>query len=141
MSILFSNFFANTMHLVQFSPYRPLARHGNAANLEDKTKTKILFWELRSILMQTNLIVLSSKLAAFPRTCKGSTEGFHGAETMKQFCMKIDLISQGRENLLFSPSNMAAMTSHENALYPHYSEIRCSNFQLMFLCSSLSSVQ
>ena len=49
------------------------------------------------------------------------TEGFHGgwnnyAETIKQFCMKIDLISQGRENVLFLPSNMAAMTSHENAL-------------------------
>ena len=28
------------------------------------------------------------------------------AETMKQFCMKIDLISQGRENVLFMPSNM-----------------------------------
>ena len=37
------------------------------------------------------------------------------AETMKQFCMKIDLISQGRENVLFLRSNMAAMTSHENA--------------------------
>ena len=36
---------------------------------------------------------------------------------MKQFCMKIDRISQGRENALFLPSNMAAMTSHENALY------------------------
>ena len=35
------------------------------------------------------------------------------AETMKQFCMKIDLISQGRENVLFLPSNMATMTSHE----------------------------
>ena len=35
---------------------------------------------------------------------------------MKQFCMKIDLISQGRENVLFLSSNMAAMTSHENAL-------------------------
>ena len=31
------------------------------------------------------------------------------AETMKQFCMKIDLISQGRENVLFLPSNMTAM--------------------------------
>ena len=30
--------------------------------------------------------------------------------------MKIYLISQGRENVLFLPSNMAAMTSHENAL-------------------------
>ena len=38
---------------------------------------------------------------------------------MKQFCMKIDLISQGRENVVFLPSNMAAMTSHEDALYPH----------------------
>ena len=28
---------------------------------------------------------------------------------MKQFCMKIDLISQRRENVLFLPSNMAAM--------------------------------
>ena len=36
---------------------------------------------------------------------------------MKQFCMKIDLISQERENVLFVPSNMAAMTSHENALF------------------------
>ena len=35
---------------------------------------------------------------------------------MKQFCMKIDLFSQGRENVLFLPSNMATMTSHENAL-------------------------
>ena len=36
---------------------------------------------------------------------------------MKQFCMKIDLISQVRENVLFLSSNMAAMTSHENALF------------------------
>ena len=36
---------------------------------------------------------------------------------MKQFYMKIDLISQGREKVLFLPYNMAAMTSHENALY------------------------
>ena len=36
---------------------------------------------------------------------------------MKQFCMKIDLISQRRGNVLFLPSNVAAMTSHENALY------------------------
>ena len=36
---------------------------------------------------------------------------------MKQFCMKIDLIFQGRENELFLPSNMAAMTSRENAVY------------------------
>ena len=36
---------------------------------------------------------------------------------MKQFCIKIDLIPQGREHVLFLPSNMAAMTSHENALY------------------------
>ena len=35
---------------------------------------------------------------------------------MKQFCMKIDLISQRRENVLFLPSNMAATTSHESAL-------------------------
>ena len=32
---------------------------------------------------------------------------------MKQFCIKIDLISQGRENALSLPANMAAMTSHE----------------------------
>ena len=46
-------------------------------------------------------------------------EGFHGSHVggLKQFCMKIDLISQGRENVEFLPSNMAAMTSHENALY------------------------
>ena len=35
----------------------------------------------------------------------------------EQFYMKIDLISQGRENVLFLPSNMAAVTSHENALF------------------------
>ena len=34
-----------------------------------------------------------------------------------QFCMKIYLISQGRENVLSLPSSMAAMTSLENALY------------------------
>ena len=37
------------------------------------------------------------------------------AEAMEQFCMKIDLIPQGRENVLFLPSNMAAMMSHEKA--------------------------
>ena len=36
---------------------------------------------------------------------------------MKEFCVKIDLITQGRENVPFLPSNMAAMTSHENILY------------------------
>ena len=36
---------------------------------------------------------------------------------MKQFCMKIDLISQRKENVLFLPLYMAAMTSHENALF------------------------
>ena len=41
---------------------------------------------------------------------------------MKQFCVKIDLISQRRENVLFLPSNMAAMTSHENALFG----VKCS---------------
>ena len=39
------------------------------------------------------------------------------AETMKQFCMKIYLISEGRENVLFMPSSMAAMTSRQNALF------------------------
>ena len=48
-------------------------------------------------------------------------EGFHdshvgGLKKMKQFCMKIDLIPHRRENV-FLPSNMAAVTSHENALY------------------------
>ena len=47
---------------------------------------------------------------------------------MKQFCMKIDLISQGRENVLFLPSNMAAMTSHEDALYS--SVVVCDGTQL-----------
>ena len=32
---------------------------------------QFLLWELRSILIKKNLIVLSSRLAAFPRTCKG----------------------------------------------------------------------
>ena len=49
--------------------------------------------------------------------CRGfSRRPYWRAETMKQFCMKIDLNSQGRETVLFLPSNMAAMTSHENAL-------------------------
>ena len=33
---------------------------------------------------------------------------------MKQFCMKIDLISKGRENVLFLSLNIATMTPHEN---------------------------
>ena len=44
---------------------------------------------------------------------------------MKQFCMKIDLISQGRENVLFLPSNMAAVTSHENSLYIPQAQVYC----------------
>ena len=39
---------------------------------------------------------------------------------MKQFCMKIDLISLERENVLFLPSNMVAMTSDENSLWHLY---------------------
>ena len=35
---------------------------------------------------------------------------------MKLFCMIIGLISQRRENVLFLPSDMGAITSHENAL-------------------------
>ena len=35
---------------------------------------------------------------------------------MNQFRMKIDLISQRRQNVLFLPSSMAARTLHENAL-------------------------
>ena len=46
---------------------------------------------------------------------------------MKQFWVKIDLISQGRENVLFLPSNMAAMTSHENALLIHFYPIFMQN--------------
>ena len=46
---------------------------------------------------------------------------------MKHFCMKIDLISQGRENVLFLPSKMAAMTSHENALYEKYEREEMDN--------------
>ena len=41
------------------------------------------------------------------------------AVTMKEFCMKIGPISQGKENVLFLPSNLAAMASHENALIPY----------------------
>ena len=51
------------------------------------------------------------------------------AETMKQFCMKIDLISQ-RENVLFLPSNMAAMTSHE-MLYRGFSRRPCWRAETM----------
>ena len=65
---------------------------------------------------------------------------------MKQFCMKIDLISQGRENVLCLPSNMAAMTSHENTLYTNKASstvpkqsislaIQISRDQFEFVCS------
>ena len=46
---------------------------------------------------------------------------------MKHFCMKIDLIFQRRENVLFLTSNMAAMTSHENALLQSYNRDARSN--------------
>ena len=52
------------------------------------------------------------------------------AETIKQFCMKIYLISKGRDNVLFLPSNMAAMTSHENASSIEKSLLFC--FQMKF---------
>ena len=70
------------------------------------------------------------------------------AEAMKQFCMKIDIISQRRENVLFLPSNMAAMTSHENALYClfafsmylyHYQG--CSHYNSHYLNSSAEQSQ
>ena len=55
----------------QHALYRPLARHGNAANLEDKTKKISLPGiEIYSHVKQN--LVLFSKLAAFPRTCMGS---------------------------------------------------------------------
>ena len=53
-------------------------------------------------------------------------------ETMKQFCMKINLISQRRENVLFLPSNMAAMTTR-NMKTP-YSPVLCTGPLLSFVC-------
>ena len=53
---------------------------------------------------------------------------------MKQFCTKIYLISQGRENVLFLPSNMAAMTSHENALYSIACSEQVNRENLLFIC-------
>ena len=53
---------------------------------------------------------------------------------MKQFCMKINLISQGRENVLFLPSSMAAMMSHENALHVMIRELRENPDFLESLC-------
>ena len=53
-------------------PIHSLAHHGNAANVEDKTKqnkNSLLGIEIYSHVIF--FIVLSSKLAAFPRTCKG----------------------------------------------------------------------
>ena len=47
--------------------------------------------------------------------------------------MKIDLISQGRENVLFLPSNMAAMTSH--ALYVHGRRLKPTDETLIQLLS------
>ena len=44
---------------------------------------------------------------------------------MKQFCMKIDLIAQRRENV---PSSMAAMTSHETLR--HSAMLGARNFVL-----------
>ena len=37
-----------------------------------QNKIIFLFWEMRSILMLKNLLVLSSRLTAFPQTCKES---------------------------------------------------------------------
>ena len=64
---------------------------------------------------------------------------------MKLFYMKIDLISQGRENVLFLPSNMAAMTSHENALYGRRTDtgidcrFTCGNRLVMMALNSQNS--
>ena len=56
-------------------------------------------------------------------------EGFHGGHVggLKQWNSfeKIDRISQGRENVLFLPSNMAAMTSHENAPFNNLNTEDC----------------
>ena len=67
---LFSS--GNLQEFVCFCHYRPLAHHGNAANLEDKTKQMFSSgnWDLFSC--KKILFVLSSRLAAFPSTCKGS---------------------------------------------------------------------
>ena len=40
-----------------FQLYKPLAHHGNAANLEDKTRN-FCFWELRSVLVYMYVLLL-----------------------------------------------------------------------------------
>ena len=64
-------------------------------------------------------------------------EGFNAAMLEKQFCMKIDLISQ--------PSSMAAMTSHENTLYSHWGRsglfVRLATSLLSFLASERKGVR
>ena len=51
-------------------------------------------------------------------------EVFHGSHIGGLKLHEIDLISQGRENVLFLPSNMATMTSHENALYAECGQVK-----------------
>ena len=77
------------------------------------------FFVLIHALLATSLDLHCRK----PDTC---IEDFHGNHVggLKQFCMKIDVISQGKENLLFLPSNMAAMTSHENALLSLFLQVK-----------------
>ena len=70
----------------------PLHVGGNATNLEYRSKN--FFW----FVLQIGCIPTD----------------VHGVYRGLWFCMKIYLISQGRENVLFLPSNLAAMTSHEN---------------------------
>ena len=59
---------------------------------------------------QTQRVAQSRKVTAFVGNRRFSRQPFCRGETMKQFCMEIDLISPRRENVLFLPSNMAAMT-------------------------------
>ena len=64
----------------------------------------VYFWTKRSCF---------AYVAITTNVCMFSRRPCWRAETMKQFYMKIDLISQRRENVLFLASNMAPMTSHE----------------------------
>ena len=58
---------------------------------------------------QTQRVAQSRKVTAFVGNRRFSRQPCCRGETMEQFCMEIDLIFQRRENVLFLPSNMAAM--------------------------------
>ena len=107
-------------HVVSNISYFCEASYSLSRILNDTMKAMLLFLFLAGTLSHPSQAIGKSPAMFCHVLSEFGLEGFHGcwrAETMKQFCMKIDLIFQRRENVLFLPSNMAAMTSHENALF------------------------